>query len=404
MLTVGVGNDNCNRKPLAHEAMRCRSHRECGGVLSRRGRRADDGGKRAGGVRTPSATPGRRPRTRSAGGRSRPSLSRTKATARRDDERSRSSRKKKRYSCSSSGQVSQDHERTACDVQQWRPRRARIVRSQGLPLNAAVKTRVCDFVRKDSVRVENRSEERYAVSLSGNSAARAMQRSGASPKEAIFTIDKRRVRGLSSEKIFVAVCERSLTHATEARTASHTAPLWARERFRFVARSSTELHCSGSQLTAKSDGHHAVDSGARLALVKALASLDPLVRALALTNRSIERADCFYVMADDHSVQQQRCDAEENNFARRSAHGPPDSSGLSWLQLLDVARSRAQRTHPRSPYSEPSRARRPRDAPNSDRLTRPGPPYRTLEGGGQLRSESHMRTIRNHGRRKHEWA
>jgi hypothetical protein len=75
-------------------------------------------------------------------------------------------------------------------------------------LNAAVKTHVCDFVREDSVRVENRSEERYAFSLSGNSGARAMQRSGSSPKEAIFTIDKRCVRGLSSEKIFVAVCER----------------------------------------------------------------------------------------------------------------------------------------------------------------------------------------------------
>jgi hypothetical protein len=34
MLTVGVGNDNCNRKPLAHEAMRRHSHRECGGVLT----------------------------------------------------------------------------------------------------------------------------------------------------------------------------------------------------------------------------------------------------------------------------------------------------------------------------------------------------------------------------------
>ena len=43
-------------------------------------------------------------------------------------------------------------------------------------------------------------------------------------REATFTIDKRRARGLSSEKIFV--CERSLTHATEARTASHTAPQW----------------------------------------------------------------------------------------------------------------------------------------------------------------------------------
>jgi hypothetical protein len=56
-------------------------------------------------------------------------------------------------------------------------------------------------------------------------------------KEAIFTIDKRRTGSLSFEKIFVAVCERSLTHAMEARTAPHTAPQWARNRSRVDARS-----------------------------------------------------------------------------------------------------------------------------------------------------------------------
>ena len=45
----------------------------------------------------------------------------------------------------------------------------------------------------------------------GDSATHAMQRSGIERKEAIFAIDNRRARGLSSEKIFVAVCDRLLT-------------------------------------------------------------------------------------------------------------------------------------------------------------------------------------------------
>ena len=66
------------------------------------------------------------------------------------------------------------------------------------------------------------------------------------------------------------------------------------------------------------------------------------MRASALTNRSLERTDCFYVMADEDSVRQQGCDAEENNFAGRSAHGSSDGRRVSWLQLLDAARSRAR--------------------------------------------------------------
>ena len=62
-----------------------------------------------------------------------------------------------------------------------------------------------------------------------------------------------------------------------------------------------------------SDGHHVVDSGARLALVKGLASLDPHKRASALTNRSVERGPGSYVMADENSVHQQECDAEAND-------------------------------------------------------------------------------------------
>jgi hypothetical protein len=94
-------------------------------------------------------------------------------------------------------------------------------RSQDSPSNTAVKTRACDFVRKESFRVEKRSDDRCIVPC------REIPRRPdaviiAERKRPHSTIDKRRCGSLSSEKIFVAVCERSLTHATEARTASHT--------------------------------------------------------------------------------------------------------------------------------------------------------------------------------------
>jgi hypothetical protein len=96
---------------------------------------------------------------------------------------------------------------------------------------------VCDVVRmKSSSRrvTQRRTIRRFE---SGKSDAREIQPSSPSANGAIFAIDKRHAADLSSEKIFVAVCERSFTHATEARTASHTAPQWARNRSRVDARS-----------------------------------------------------------------------------------------------------------------------------------------------------------------------
>ena len=64
-------------------------------------------------------------------------------------------------------------------------------------------------------------------------------------------------------------------------------------------------HCQQfSAFTAKYVGrHHVVDSGARLAVAKALAPLDPLRGLPALTTTSVERPDGFCVMAGVNSVQ-----------------------------------------------------------------------------------------------------
>jgi hypothetical protein len=105
---------------------------------------------------------------------------------------------------------------------------------------------------------------------------------------------------------------------------------------------SSEFHCSGSQLTAK---FPTAITSSILALASRSSRLSLRstrgTRASALTNRSVERSPGSYVMAGEDSVHQQGCDAEENNFAGRSAHGSSNGSGVSWLQLLEVARSRA---------------------------------------------------------------
>jgi hypothetical protein len=82
-----------NRNPLARERMRSRSHREFGGALCRPGHRADDGGKRAGGVSDPLCHPPEAAPGPFRRGSLTPPLVRTKVTARRAHERSRSSRK-----------------------------------------------------------------------------------------------------------------------------------------------------------------------------------------------------------------------------------------------------------------------------------------------------------------------
>jgi len=104
-----------------------------------------------------------------------------------------------------------------------------------------------------------------------------MQRSVVSARNAILTIDKRRAGGLSSEKIFVAVCERLLTRANASEDCfTHTSPQWAAIDLESTRGPSSEFSLQRfSALREVSDGHHVVDSGARLALVKALATLDP---------------------------------------------------------------------------------------------------------------------------------
>jgi hypothetical protein len=77
-----------------------------------------------------------------------------------------------------------------------------------------------------------------------------------------------------------------------------------RARSQVVARTSPESSLQRfSAFTAKYVGrHHVVDSGARLAVVKALAPLDPLRGLPALTTTSVERTDGSYVMAGVNSV------------------------------------------------------------------------------------------------------
>ena len=83
-------------------------------------------------------------------------------------------------------------------------------------------------------------------------------------------------------------------------------------------------HCQHfSAFAAKYVGrHHVVDSGARLAVVKALAPLDPLRGLPALTTTSVERTDGCYVMADVNSVTVQVGNAQTNDPAGRPADGP----------------------------------------------------------------------------------
>jgi hypothetical protein len=70
-------------------------------------------------------------------------------TARRNGERSRSSRKGRAYSCSSSGQVLRNSRalretfNASARVERW------LHRSRDSLLNAAVNMRVCNFVRKE---------------------------------------------------------------------------------------------------------------------------------------------------------------------------------------------------------------------------------------------------------------
>lgn len=91
-------------------------------------------------------------------------------------------------------------------------------------------------------------------------------------------------RGLCFEQIFVTA-SRGFSVKREARTAPPHCAAMCRAHDRKCADTSTESSLQRfSAFTAKNVGrHHVADSGARLAVVKALAALDPLSGLAALT-------------------------------------------------------------------------------------------------------------------------
>ena len=83
------------------------------------------------------------------------------------------------------------------------------------------------------------------------------------------------------------------------------------------------------------------------------ASLQPANGLTALTTRSVERRNGAYVMAGTESIMSGCRDAQGANHSRRTTDGSQDGSGVSWLQLLDVARPRAERTRSRRSDPQP---------------------------------------------------
>jgi hypothetical protein len=166
-----------NRNPLAYERLRSRSHRQCGGVLCRRGRRADDGGKRVGGVSDPLCHPrGAAPAPFRRGSLT-PHLVRTKVTARRDHERAQSSRKSERVLVFVVWSGVAKSQRTALDLQLRRPRRAQIVPSATLAVEHCGDDARVRLRREGIVFRLRNTTVNDASFLSGDSAARARQRS-----------------------------------------------------------------------------------------------------------------------------------------------------------------------------------------------------------------------------------
>src|SRR5437867_7129099 len=89
---------------------------------------------------------------------------------------------------------------------------------------------------------------------------------------------------------------------------------------------------------------------ARLGASRLSASLRPASGLTALPRASVERRNGAYVMAGTGSISGCR-DAQGTDYSRRTVNGSQDRSGVSWLQLLDAARPRAQRT--RTDRSDP---------------------------------------------------
>jgi hypothetical protein len=83
---------------------------------------------------------------------------------------------------------------------------------------------------------------------------------------------------------------------------------------------------------AETTGHHAGDSGARLALVKALASLDPRSGLTASTIARSSAADRFCVKAGLECRPAAKIrHAEADDSTGWPTHGPPDGGSVSWL-------------------------------------------------------------------------
>src|SRR5262249_13140520 len=121
------------------------------------------------------------------------------------------------------------------------------------------------------------------------------------------------------------------------------------------------------------------DFRARLAVVKALASLDPHA-GCGLDDDSAERADGSYVMAKMNASLSE-IGGHAGKDTSWQIDGPSDGGRVPRMQLLDVARSRAQRARAGRQDSESARARRPRAPSNARRLARSRTADRTLEGG-----------------------
>lgn len=100
-------------------------------------------------------------------------------------------------------------------------------------------------------------------------------------------------------------------------------------------------------------------------------------------SRSVERRNGTYVMAGTASIISGCRDAQAIDHSRRTTDGPQDRSGVSWLQLLDTARPRAQRTRTGRSDPQSESTRRSHAAPHPDRFARPGLADRTMEGGKQ---------------------
>ena len=180
-------------------------------------------------------------------------------------------------------------------------------------------------------------------------------------------------------------------HARRATPRGHAA--------RYAARES-----SGHAADARHSERLRVQCGGRnVTGAKALAPLDPLRGLPALTTTSVERTEGSYVMAgvSSVSVRISACADERRRPAAGSWTFTPQRRILA-AATGRCATSCSAATFPPS-HSEPSRARWACNATDLDRLARSRSSHRTLEGGRQLRSQSHVTTFKTR-KETGEWA